>query len=204
MLFKKNFKEAPWFQALEAGEFTTKMPFTAPENEISTGTFIEDVHIDDDVKQAYSAYGNDGLVLGFSAPVYDENGTVVAYWSNRTNFGVVEQMFQDAYVNLKELGFPGAELTLLDREGRVLIDFDSSTTGTTDVVRNYDVLMKLNLAEKGVGLAQAAVRGESGFDFALHARKQITQVGGYVHLQGALGYPGMNWSVLVRVPKKKP
>ena len=200
-MFKKNFKETVWFQALQAGEFTTKMPFTAPGNDILSGTFIEDLHVDDDVKQAYEAYGNDGLVLGFSSPVYDENGTVVAYWSNRTNFSGVEKMFQYTYANMKELGFPGAELTLLDSVGRVLIDYDPSTTGTMDVVRNFDVIMKLNLAEKGVGLAQAAVRGETGFDFALHARKQINQVGGHVHLQGALGFPGMNWSVLVRVPE---
>ena len=197
-LFKKNFKDTSWFQALETGNFTTRMPFTAPGNDISTGTFIEDVHIDGDVKQAL---GNDGMVMGFSAPVYDENGTVVAYWSNRTNFNVVEQMFQDAYANLHDLGFPGAELTLLDAKGRVLVDYDPSIVGTTDVVRNFDVLMQLNLVEKGVGLAQAAVGGESGFDFEPHARKQINQVGGYTHLQGALGFPGMNWSVLVRVPE---
>ena len=199
-LFKKNFKEASWFQALEAGEFTTKMPFTAPGNNISSGTFIEDVHIDEDVKQAL---GNDGLVMGFSAPVYDENGRAVAYWSNRTNFGAVEQMFQDAYANLKELGFSGAELTLLDSEGRVLVDYDPKTAGTMDILRNYDVLMKLNLAEKGVVVAQKAVKGEAGFLTALHARKQINQIGGYAHLQGALGFPGMNWSILVRVPESE-
>ena len=199
-LFKKNFKKAGWFQALEAGEFTTTMPFTAPGNDISTGTYIEDVHIDEDVKRAL---GNDGLVLGFSAPVYDENGTVVAYWSNRANFDLVEKMFQDAYANLKDLGFPGAELTLLDKDGRVLIDYDPSTTGTTDILRNYEVLMQLNLAEKGVGAAQAAVRGESGYSTERHVRKGINQIGGYVHLQGALGYPGMNWAVLVRVPEEE-
>ncbi len=197
-MFKKNFKEAAWFQALEAGEFTTKMPFTAPGNDISSGTFIEDVHVDEDVKHAL---GNDGLVMGFSSPVYDENGSVVAYWSNRTNFTVVEQMFQDSYANLKALGFVGAELTLLDHEGRVLVDYDPSTSGTTDVVRNYDVLMKLNLAEKGVGLAQGAIKGGTGFSTAVHARKQISQVGGYAHLKGALGFPGMNWSILLRVPE---
>ncbi len=197
-LFQKNFKETAWFQALEAGKFTTNMAFTAPGNDISSGTFIEDVHIDEDVKQAF---GNDGLVMGFSAPVYEENGTVVAYWSNRTNFNVIETMFADVYVNLKEQGFPSTELTLLDSVGRILVDYDPTTTGTTDIVRNLDVFMQMNLAEKGVGVAQAAVRGESGFDFALHARKQINQVGGYSHLQGAIGFPGMNWSVLVRVPE---
>lgn len=199
-LFDKSFKETAWFKALAAEKFTTKMPFTAPGNDISSGTFIEDLHIDQNVKQAY---GNDGLVIGFSAPVYDNDGRVIAYWSNRTNFSVIEQMFQDTYVNLKELGFSGAELTLLDSVGRVLVDYDPSKAGTTDIVRDFEMLMKLNLAEKGVSIAQAAVRGESGFTFARHARKQISQVGGYVHLDGALGYPGMNWAVLVRVPEEE-
>ncbi len=199
-MFKKNFKETAWFQALEAGKFTTKMPFTAPGNDISTGTFIEDVHIDPDVKQAL---GNDGLVMGFSAPVYDENGTVVAYWSNRTNFSVVEDMFKDSYKNLKNMGFSGAELTLLDRQGRVLVDYDPTAMGTEDIVRNFDVLMTLNLADKGVPVAQAAIKGETGFQFAEHARKGLVQVGGYTHLQGALGFPGMNWAVLVRVPEEE-
>ncbi len=199
-LFEKNFAQTPWFQALEAEAFTTTMPFTAPGNDISTGTFIEDVHIDPDVQQAL---GNDGLVMGFSAPVYDENGTVVAYWSNRTNFGVVEDMFRDAYAILKDMGFQGAELTLLDQDGRVLIDYDPSSRGTEEVVRDFEVLMKLNLAKKGVSVAQAAVKGETGFQFATHARKGMTQVGGYTHLKGALGYPGMNWSILVRVPEEE-
>ncbi len=197
-LFEKNFKDTAWFKALQAEEYTTKMPFTAPGNDISSGTFIEDVHIDANVKQAY---GNDGMVMGFSAPVYDEDGRVVAYWSNRTNFSVVEQMFQDTYENLKNVGFPGAELTLLNSEGQVLVDYDPSVSGSTEVVRNFDIILKLNLVEKGVGVAQAAVQGKDGFDFGEHARKGIMQVGGYTHLKGALGFPGMNWSILVRVPE---
>ena len=96
--------------------------------------------------------------------------------SNRTNFGVVEQMFKDAYANLKSVGFPGAELTLLDAEGRVLIDYDPSTTGTIDIVRNFEVLMQLNLVEKGVGSAMGAVKGETGFKTVLHESKEIEQV----------------------------
>ena len=49
-------------------------------------------------------------------------------------------------------------------------------------------------------MAQAAVAGESGHQNSSHARKQIMQASGYSHLKGALGYPGMNWAVLVRVP----
>ncbi len=197
-LFEKDFSQTSWFQALQAGKFTTKQPFTAPGNDISTGTYIEDVHIDEDVKRAF---GNDGLVMGFSAPVYDADGRVVAYWSNRTNFSVVEQMFQDSYVKLRDLGFPGTELTMLDSKGRVLIDFDPNAAGTTDIVRNYDVLLSLNLADKGVAIAQEAINGKSGFSTAMHARKKINQIGGYTHLKGALGFPGMNWAILIRVPE---
>ncbi|MBA3614157.1 MAG: cache domain-containing protein, partial [Nitrospirales bacterium] len=175
-MFKQNFSETPWFKALVAGQYTTKMPFTAPGNDVSSGTFIEDVHVDPMVKQAL---GNDGLVMGFSAPVFDVNGKVVAYWSNRTSFSVVEQMIQATFKNLKAQGFPGAEITLLDSVGRVIVDFDPSTSGTEDIVRNYDVLMKLDLVQKGVFMAKEVVLGEAGFSTELHARKNLMQVGGY-------------------------
>ncbi|HBP88322.1 MAG TPA: hypothetical protein DD706_11570 [Nitrospiraceae bacterium] len=112
-------------------------------------------------------------------------------------------MFRDSYEKLQKLGFPGAELTLLDGAGRVIVDFDPTTSGTREVVRNFDTLMKLNLAENGVEIAQKAIKGEMGFMTALHARKHIMQIGGYTHLQGALGYPGMNWAVMVRVPESE-
>jgi methyl-accepting chemotaxis protein len=199
-LFDQNYSDAPWFKALADGQYTVKQPFTAPGNDISTGTFIEDIHIDADVKRAL---GNDGYVMGFSSPVYDDVGRVVAFWSNRVNFSVVENMFQDTYRNLKEVGFPSAELTLIDELGRVIFDYDPSATKTEQIVRNFDVLMKLNLVEKGVSIAKKAVTGESGIQTALHARKNISQVGAYTHLHGALGYPGMNWAVLVRVTEEE-
>lgn len=197
-IFKKNYSETPWFKALAAGRFTTKQPFTAPGNDAATGTFIEDVHLDPDVKQAT---GQDGYVIAFSAPVYDEAGQVLGYWSNRATMSVVEEMFVEAYQNLKASGFPGAELTLLDGKGAVLVDYDPARLGTEAVVHNFDVLMNLNLAEKGIESAQAAVAGKTGFMNALHARKKIVQASGYTHLKGALGFPGMNWAVLVRVPE---
>jgi len=196
-LYKKHYADAPWFKALSEGTFTTRMPFTAKGNDRSTGTFIEDVHVDQDVKAVYP--GDDGLTLGFSAPVY-QDGEVIGYWSNRTKFSLVEEIVQDAYRSLKSGGYPGAEITLMDGAGRVIVDYDPLTHGSKVVPHNFTVLMKLNLAEKGVVAAQQAVAGNTGFMNALHARKKIQQSVGYTHLKGALGYPGMNWSVLVRVP----
>lgn len=201
-LYSKNFSNSAWFRALAAGNYTTRMPFTASGNDKSTGSYIEDLHVDSDVKTAH--VGNDGLTLGFSAPVYNVSGVVIGYWSNRTDFSLVEEIFQDEYRLLKQGGFPSAELTLLDKDGRIIVDYDPSSRKTESVVRDLDnVIMKFNLAANGVLVAERAVQGQTGHEYALHARKQLVQAGGYTHLKGALGYPGMNWGVLVRVPEEE-
>ena len=50
ILYAKKYADAPWFKALQAKEFTTKQPFSAAGNDKVTGPFIEDVHVDVDVK----------------------------------------------------------------------------------------------------------------------------------------------------------
>ncbi len=200
-LFSKNFKETTWFQALNAKAFTTEMPFTAEGNKISTGTVIEDLHVNEDVKLAFP--GDDGLTIGFSAPVY-QDGEVIGYWSNLAMFSLVEEIVQKEFTLLQTAGYAGAEITLLDGEGRIIVDFDPIRQGTEGMTHNLEnVLLKFNLAEKGVEAAQKAVAGKTGHLNAIHARKNILQASGYSHLQGALGYPGMNWSVLVRVPSEE-
>jgi hypothetical protein len=196
-IYERSYADAPWYLACKAGQFTTDMPFAAPENKAATGTFIEDLHIDEDAKSAYP--GDSALTIGFSAPVRDPDGNVIAYWSNRSKFANVEAIVVQAYRDVMG-DFPGAELTVLDATGKVIIDYDPTLHKTLDVRHDFDVLMKLNLAERGVAAAQAAVRGESGNNFSRHARKGINQGVGYAHLRGALGYPGMNWSVLARIP----
>ena len=198
-LYKKNYKKAPWFQAVAGGTYTTKMPFTAKGNDISTGTFIEDVHVDEDVKSVYS--GQEGLTLGFSAPDIYGFWRASGFLEQSDKVFLVEEIIQQAYGEIKYSGYPGAEITLLDGTGNIIVDYDPKTYGTETVVHEMEnVILKFNLAQKGVLAAQAAVAGETGHGNSSHARKQIMQAGGYTHLKGALGYPGMNWSVLVRVP----
>lgn len=192
-----DFSGEPWFIAAKEGQFTTKMEFTAPGNDISSGTVIEDVHIDPLVKQVYP--DDDAMTLGFAAPVRDENAHLVAVWNNYARFSMVEEIVQSTYLQ-SQAAYPGLELTVQDGRGDVIVDFDPMMhDGSTDIVRDFDkVLFKLNLAEKGVEAARRAVAGETGSMWSIHARKQINQACGYTHLRGALGYPGMNWSVLIR------
>ncbi|RMH09571.1 MAG: methyl-accepting chemotaxis protein [Nitrospirae bacterium] len=200
-LYKKNFKDAPWFQALKAGIYTTKMAYTAEGNDGSTGTFIEDVHVDPLVKAVYPQ--ESGLTLGFSAPVYQE-GEVIGYWSNRAKFSLVESIFQQTYKELAALGWPGTELTLLDGNGYVLIDYDPVRQQTSAMTHDFEkTLMKLNLVDRGLAIAKQAILGKTGYANIFDDHKNLWQEAGYTHLKGALGYPGMNWAVLVRVPMEE-
>ena len=198
-LYTKNFKEAPWFQALLAEQYTTKMAFTAEGNDASTGTYVEDLHIDEDVKTVYP--GDPGLTIGFSAPFY-MNGELMGFWTNRAKFSLVEGIVQDAYRELKASGLPTSEITLMDGEGRVIVDYDPASVGAEEMNHDFEnTLFKMNLAEQGLDIAQKAVAGESGYQLAYHPSKEIWQLAGYNHLTGANGFPGMNWSVLVRAPQ---
>lgn len=116
-LYRNNYRETAWFRALKAQEFTTAMPFSAPGNQTMTGSYIEDFHVDPDVKTAYP--GDDSLTLGFSAPVYRE-GKVVAYWTNRTKFSLVEDILRASQQVMKGGGFPSAALLLLNKDGKYL------------------------------------------------------------------------------------
>jgi len=194
----KNYSESAWFMALKADQFTEKMPYTSKGNDFSTGTYIENLHFDKDVQQIYP--DEPALTISFSAPVY-EKGEVIGYWSNRTKFSLVEQILKETYAELKE-SFPQAEFTLLNNEGQVITEFDPSMTGEGEIVHDLNnLIMKDNWVEAKIEPALRAVKGETGIMWAVHPRKKSVHVVGFSHLHGALGYPGMNWAVLVWMAK---
>jgi methyl-accepting chemotaxis protein len=190
-LYERSFAEASWFKACMSG--------TIPNNGSLSGTFVEDVHIDPLVR---SIRGDDSLALGFSAPVRDANGKTIAVWKNFANFGFIEQMVLDSYAALKQVGLPSTELTLLDESGRIIVDCDPSARHEA-ISRDPEVLLRLNLAEKGVEAAKLAVAGQTGTNIAMHARKNISQLAGFTKSDGAMGFGGMGWSMLVRTPESE-
>jgi hypothetical protein len=122
-LYAKRFADAAWFRACTARAFTRKMQFTAPGNDVADGTFVEDLHVDADVRAAYP--GDDARTIGFTAPVY-RDGRVVGCWRNAAKFSAMRAIVATAYDEMKAKGYPGASLTLLDSAGAVLLAFDPS------------------------------------------------------------------------------
>jgi len=200
-LYEKNYRNVDWFQKAKEGRFYTSQAGNIGGRGDITGTVIVPMRMDNDVKSAYP--GDDGYTLGFVAPVHDKAGQVIAFWHNYAKFSLVEDLFISAYQSLVEKGFTGAELTLLNEQGNVILDYDPAL-GRGDensVHHDANILGKLNLVDKGVAVAKAStIDKQSGFQYAKHARKKIVQAAGYAHHKGAAGFPGMNWSVLVRMP----
>lgn len=200
--YDKNYKNAEWFQNVVNKKFYISQEGNTG-NTGFTGTAITALHVDEVVKEIYS--GDTGMSVGFAAPVYDADGNVFAVWNNYSKFSLVEEIFIDARRSLVGKGLGGTELTLLDKDGNIIIDYDPSYGKGTDdqVAHDFDkVLFKLNLAKLGVKVAEDVIKGEAGFSYATHARKKIIQAGGFAHHKGALGFPGMNWSVLARTPNE--
>jgi len=186
-----------WYERVVDRDYTRRRPFTAPGNDVSTGTVIVDAYIEPMVKDAYRDH--DAFVIGFAAPV-ERDGEVIGYWYNMADFALVEEVFETYYQRLKSLGLASSEMTLLDGTGTVIVDFNPTLTGS-ETVQKTDAFMRLNLVNEGVGSAIEAVNGNSGYQYTMHTRRQVELASGYAHLTGALGYPGMDWSVLVRTER---
>ena len=187
-IYDISFAGASWFKRAIAGQFLEG------KNGL-TGTVVEQPAHDALVA---SLYRDDGYTLTFAAPVKNAAGEAIGVWVNFADFGLVEEIVGTFYKSLAARGMNASEITVLDPQGRVIVDEDPLTNGAT-YKRNPEVIGKLNLVEKGVEAAIAATRGENGVMLSIHARKKIEQAAGFAHTAGAYNYPGLGWSVLVRI-----
>jgi methyl-accepting chemotaxis protein len=192
-LYQQSFADAEWFRNAMSGAFLSG----------SNGFSGTAVGQPERSEVIHSLYGADDFVITFAAPVKNASGQVIGAWVNFADFGLVEEIVEQAYAGMAAQGQTQTEITVLDPAGRVIVDYDPTGQGWSEYQRNWDVIGQLNLAERGVEAAAAAVRGESGSMDSLHARKQILQAAGFAHTDGAYDYPGLGWSVLVRIPHEQ-
>ncbi len=189
-LYGQNFADASWLKRALAEDY-----LKGPNN--FTGTVVDAPGPSPVVAQAY---GSDGWSIVFAAPLKDKDGKVAAVWANFAEFELVEQIVAASYKGLAANGMQTAEITVLDPKGVVLVDFDIKTRNQKEYARDPAVVGKLNLATAGVESAVKAVARQNGMGVSTHARKKIQQASGFAHSVGAYDFPGLDWSVLVRVP----
>ncbi|MBL9121613.1 MAG: HAMP domain-containing protein [Phycisphaerae bacterium] len=189
-IYETSFKDATWFKDVINGNFYSSA------DGLFTGTVVEHAYVDDLAKRVYK---DDGLALGFAAPVYDPAGPMIGVWKNVTKLAVIEEVFQSTCADLKAQGLASAQLTLIDDSGTVVVDMNASSAETA--ARDLGVVMSQNLASAGVEAAAKVIKGESGYLASMRdPLTKVEQCAGFAPLNGALGFPGMKWNVLVRVP----
>lgn len=136
-----------------------------------------------------AAYGERRLTLPFTSPIVDESGTLVGAWHNEVSFDrMVSDVMSEARHALAEQGFTTIETMVLRADGVVLDSADSSQVGV------------LNLVDAGQESAQLAVgpAGTSGSSVEANVSTGIEQVTGFSVTDGAHGFDGYKWGILVR------
>ena len=189
-----NFSDQDWYRSVISENLS---------NDISSdlkGSFVGDVEINPIIAKVYQ---DQRLSQVFSAPIKDADGNIMGVLCLLVNFKYVEKIFIDTYGHLVDEGLANTELTLLNKDGDVIIDYDpSKNSGSREVKHDFKkTLFKLNLARSGVESAVAAVSGKKGTNISLHIRKKIYQVSGYSPIESDDFLSTLGWSVLVRVDR---
>lgn len=183
--YSKNFANTEWFKNCMSGKFLA--------TDALTGTWVEKPTID---KELLSIFPDDlGSLIGFSAPVKDASGNVIAVWHNWARMEVVENIIQEGYGELALSGYKSGGIQLVDNAGVLLSEYQPQATGKKDYVNDASKLFQYNMVSKGSHAAKEAITGKAGAEIDTQTKDH--RVIGFVHSKGALGYPGLGWSVLV-------
>jgi methyl-accepting chemotaxis protein len=188
-IYDLNFSDKPWFRKALAGEFLQG------RNGL-TGTVVGQPAANDLVGRLY---GNDGYSIVFAAPVKNAAGGQVGVWVNFADFGLVEEIVMTFYKSLAARGLESAEVTVIDKDGKALVDASPSISGGT-YTRDPTVVGKRDFVGMGIEAAKLAVAGKNGVSAETSPEQGTLQAIGYANSVGAYTYPGLGWSVLVRVP----
>ncbi|MCB0368673.1 MAG: methyl-accepting chemotaxis protein, partial [Bdellovibrionales bacterium] len=194
VLSKLNFSQTPWFKKVISGEFSEE------KSKGFVGTYFEDMQMDPIRKLAQ---GSDQIGTSFSAAIKNDKGEIVGVITNRSSNKWIEDSIKRAYEVLKEDGLDHSEITLLDKNGFILIDHDPSDQNDSNEIK-YDlekVTFKLNLAEGHVNAAEELVKGNDGVGDSIHTRKKIVLVSGYKKIKGSKILDSIGWGVMVRGEK---
>ncbi len=185
-LYKKSFANSEWFKNCLAGKFV--------ETEKLTGTWVDEPAEFADLDQIFK--NDPGALMAFSAPVKDAKGKVIGVWRNYARMAVVENILAEGHGEMTQAGMKSPVLTLIDSKGLILDRYMVDAGTQKPIESNETKFAAANLVEKGDPGAKAAIAGKSGTSVYKDASGNEVAVG-YTHSKGALGYPGLKWSVLV-------
>jgi len=188
-----NFAGEEWHKAAIASRFTEDA------TKGFAGTFVSQPMIDNVSTAAAGKkmYGN-----AFTALVKTSTGAPIGVITARAGIRWIDSAILSLHRFLSADNMESAEITLLDKSGVVLAEYDPTYTGSKEI--SYDLestILKVNLAAVGDEAAKKLVAGESGVQWATHAQKKIEQGVGFTTVKGSKFIESLGWSVMIRVPR---
>lgn len=190
-LYSKNYSQEPWFKAATEGQFTEDL------TKGFKGTYVENINIDPHVSEVYQAkrYGN-----SFTAQVKDTDGSVVGVLSTRAGARWFIEPFQETYANLRSQDLSSARLTLVDRQGIILFDYNPSNNGgKTEPYFNFEELGQKNLFKLG-HISQPNISvGKPGFGLGKDLISKDDIIVGYTPIVGKKFIESLHWNVIIEV-----
>jgi methyl-accepting chemotaxis protein len=185
--------EAPWFEnALNERYLTGPNDFT--------GTVVSGPAYFRNLGAALGSASFDGLGFVFSAPIRNAAGEIVGVWANFADMSLVEQIIKQTHDRMRADGMGAAEVVVLNSAGALLVDYDPAKFVDGAHRRNMRELGQRNLREEGDLAAVLAADNDAGVIDGMHAERGYRQVAAWARSRGAYDFPGLGWSVLVRVP----
>jgi methyl-accepting chemotaxis protein len=185
-LYDRSFRDEKWFQRATRKEFT--------KGDGVDGTVVENPRYETVVSDAYA--GEDGYTLTFAAPVYDYSGRMIGVWANFADFGLVEGIVSAVHAQKSSGSLAEVSFGVEDADGIALVHYDPSN----DIdARDASVIGKKTLEAldiPGAVLASKKAKGAQTVDSKAEESFAI----GWAKTDGALGYPGLGWSVIAYEP----
>ncbi|MFK8022367.1 MAG: methyl-accepting chemotaxis protein [Ilumatobacter sp.] len=172
-LLGADVSDTDWFQAAVSGE-------------VAAG----ETHYSDAQRNALAAeiYGDDRVVLPFTAPIFLD-GEIVGVWHNLASFErIVDQVMVDVHEDLAAQGFETTVVNVVNSDGVLLHDADPSR------VLEYRLGDNLEAAN----LAATSELGQAGYTVEADSQTGRDMYSGWATTDGALGFEGYGWGVLVR------
>lgn len=143
------------------------------------GAYYSDFNEDENVGQLYA---NKGYGIDFSAPVRNEDGTIIGVWRNRASWNkITQQIRKESEIALRK-EVDGAIILLMDKQGH-LIDADNEVNISKVTIGKNNLFTTFNFNYAGINVNEK--------DYI------------YGWSQSEDSYSGNKWNFLTLIPKVK-
>lgn len=191
-LYERSFAKDVWF------ERAVQLSKARIANDPAAGVKAESP---DFIEYLAPIYGDNAAGVAISAPMFNKDGETIGVWCSILNLDVIESIVQDTYKDLKAMGLPESDLSIVDSKGTLIYQFDPSNAESNASGRNRDVVFQRNILNDGDESFGAIIREEKGsIASTFNSRRQNEFSAGFSSCGSVPAFESLGWRVVVQVP----